>query len=218
MATPDDTDRAEAVMRTAMLALEMYDAGLADHSRRRAIMAVALAERASAATSGAYAEWRCGPIGLDVIRCAATLADVGTIGVRPALLERASPLTQAERRQIEAHATHSYELLRTIRWEGEYARVPEIVRAHHEKMDGSGYPRGLRGPDIPVESRIIAIADIFDALVGGDRPWRKAVAIEMAHDILAEDARLGRLDRDLHELFVAAAPWRLLPTPPARRT
>lgn len=215
MSTSDDSGRADAVMRTAMLALEMYDAALAGHSRRRAILAVALAERASAATTGPYAGWHCSPLGLDVLRCAATLADVGTIGVRSALLERASPLTQEERRQIEAHATHSYELLRTIPWGGEYARVPDIVRAHHEKMDGSGYPRGLRGPDIPVESRIVAIADIFDALVECDRPWRKAIPIAMAQDILAEDARLGRLDGDLLELFVAAAPWRLLATPPA---
>jgi HD-GYP domain-containing protein (c-di-GMP phosphodiesterase class II) len=198
----------DALMRTAMLALEMYDPALAGHSRRRGALAVALAERANAATTGPYLDWRCSPPELDAIRCAGLLADVGYIGVRRALLERASPLTAEERRQIEAHASHSYELLRTVPWEGTHAGVPEIVRAHHERMDGSGYPRGLRGSDVPVESRMIAIADAFDALTAVDRPWKKAVPVEMALDILAEEARLGKLDRDLLTLFVDAAVWR----------
>jgi HD-GYP domain-containing protein (c-di-GMP phosphodiesterase class II) len=198
----------DALMRTAMLALEMYDPELAGHSRRRAVLATALAESASAATAGPFLDWRCGPVELDVIRCAAMLADVGYIGVRRALVERASPLSAEERRQIEAHASHSYELLRSVEWEAPYARVPEIVWAHHERMNGSGYPRGLRGPEVPVESRMIAIADAFDALVARDRPWKKAVPAEMALDILAEDARLGKLDPDLLTLFVDTAVWR----------
>ena len=216
MPTPEAPGLPQALMGTALLALEMYDPALASHSRRRAELAVALAASASAATSGPYGEWRCGPNGLEVIRCAAALADVGTIGVRRSLLERASPLSRPERLQIEAHVEHSYELLRTVPWEGEFERVPDIVRAHHEKLDGSGYPRGLRGPDVPVESRIVAIADIFDALVARDHPWRRSVSPTMALDIVSEEARAGKLDRDLLELFVAAAPWRDLPAPPAK--
>jgi HD-GYP domain-containing protein (c-di-GMP phosphodiesterase class II) len=204
----------EALMRTTMLALEMYDPLLAGHSQRRALLAAALAEAASAATTGPYREWHCSPTDLDVLRCAAVLADVGYIGVRRALLERASPLLAEERRQIEAHASHSHALLRTVPWEGAYARVPEIVWAHHERMDGSGYPRGLRGPDIPVESRMIAIADTFDALVAIDRPWKKAVPAEIALHVLAEDAKGGKVDRDLLALFVDGAVWRRLPPPP----
>ena len=81
---------------------------------------------------------------------------------------------------------------------------PEITWAHHEKLDGSGYPRGLLAPAIPLQSRMMAIADIYDALVAWDRPYKRAVSVERALAILEDEARSGKLDRDLLALFVSA--------------
>jgi response regulator RpfG family c-di-GMP phosphodiesterase len=78
-------------------------------------------------------------------------------------------LTPQERKEIEAHVTHSYNFLRMIPWTRELARVPDLAHGHHEKLDGSGYPLGLAGDDIPLGVRIMTIADIVDALAAHDR-------------------------------------------------
>ena len=87
--------------------------------------------------------------------------------------------------------SHTYEFLQKIPWTGELRRIPEIAWAHHEKLDGSGYPRGLTAPAIPVQSRMMTIADIYDALVAWDRPYKKSVAEERARDILQQEAAGG---------------------------
>jgi HD-GYP domain-containing protein (c-di-GMP phosphodiesterase class II) len=89
-------------------------------------------------------------------------------------------------------------------WRGVYARIPEIAYAHHERMNGSGYPRRLRAAEIPIESRMIAIADCFDALVTRLPVVRKRPDPQQAIDILHDDAKNGRLDQDLVSLFVAS--------------
>jgi HD-GYP domain-containing protein (c-di-GMP phosphodiesterase class II) len=121
-----------------------------------------------------------------------------------ALSIRKGSLTEKERREIESHVTHTYRFLSEIPWTGEYRRVPEIAYAHHEKLDGSGYPRKLRGGEIPLQSRMMTIADIFDALVAWDRPYKKSVPVEKALDILRDEARAGKLDPEILDLFVAA--------------
>ena len=99
-------------------------------------------------------------------------------------------LTDAERREIQQHVMHTFQFLAQIPWTRELRRVPEIAHSHHEKLDGSGYPFGVRGEQIPVQSRMMAIADIYDALTATDRPYKKAVRVEEALDILrAEQAR-----------------------------
>ena len=70
--------------------------------------------------------------------------------------------------------------------------MPEIAYAHHEKLDGTGYPRKLKGDEIPRQSRMMTISDIYDALVAWDRPYKKAVSEERAHDILCDEARRGQ--------------------------
>jgi len=82
--------------------------------------------------------------------------------------------------------------------------VPEIAYAHHEKLDGSGYPRRLVGEQIPIQSRMMTIADIFDALVAWDRPYKKSVPVGRALDILQDEVKAGRLDRDLLAVFIEA--------------
>ncbi|HET7745766.1 MAG TPA: HD domain-containing phosphohydrolase, partial [Vicinamibacteria bacterium] len=121
-----------------------------------------------------------------------------------ALSIRRGSLSEKERREIESHVTHTYRFLSEIPWTGEFRRVPEIAYAHHEKMDGSGYPRRLAASEIPIQSRMMTISDIFDALVAWDRPYKKAVPVEKALDILHQEAGSGKLDRPVLDIFVEA--------------
>jgi HD-GYP domain-containing protein (c-di-GMP phosphodiesterase class II) len=117
---------------------------------------------------------------------------------------RRGSLSDEERRRIESHVSHTYEFLQKIPWTGELRRIPEIAWAHHEKLDGSGYPRRLTAPDIPVQSRMMTIADIYDALVAWDRPYKKSVSEERAREILQQEAKEGKLDPDLLSVFLEA--------------
>ena len=121
-----------------------------------------------------------------------------------ALSIRQGSLSEKERREIESHVTHTFRFLSEIPWTGEYRRVPEIAYAHHEKLDGTGYPRRLQAAEIPIQSRMMTISDIFDALVAWDRPYKKSVPVERALDILRDEAARGKLDGDLLDLFVEA--------------
>jgi HD-GYP domain-containing protein (c-di-GMP phosphodiesterase class II) len=113
-------------------------------------------------------------------------------------------LTDDERREIQQHVAHTDEFLTQIPWTRELRRIPEIAGAHHEKLDGSGYPAGIRGADIPVQSRMMTIADIYDALTATDRPYKKAIGVEEALDTLRHEQRSGALDGDLLDLFIDA--------------
>jgi len=121
-----------------------------------------------------------------------------------ALSIRRGSLSENERREIESHVTHTFKFLSQIPWTNEYRGIPEIAYAHHEKLDGTGYPRQLPGQQIPVQSRMMTIADIYDALVAWDRPYKKAVPTEVALDILRDEAKSGKLDTSLLDLFVEA--------------
>jgi HD-GYP domain-containing protein (c-di-GMP phosphodiesterase class II) len=121
-----------------------------------------------------------------------------------ALSIRRGSLSEKERREIESHVTHTYRFLSEIPWTGEYRRVPEIAYAHHEKLDGTGYPRRLAAADIPIQSKMMTIADIFDALVAWDRPYKKSVPVEKALHILGEEASGGKLDGALLQVFIDA--------------
>jgi HD-GYP domain-containing protein (c-di-GMP phosphodiesterase class II) len=121
-----------------------------------------------------------------------------------ALSIRKGSLSEKERREIESHVTHTFKFLSQIPWTGELCRVPEIAYAHHEKMDGTGYPRRLAAAEIPLQSRMMAISDIFDALVAWDRPYKKAVPVEKALDILRQEVRAGKLDAPVLDVFVEA--------------
>jgi len=116
-------------------------------------------------------------------------------------------LTPEEYRQIQSHVVHTYQFLRQIPWTKELRRVPEIARSHHEKLNGSGYPDGWRAPDIPVQTRMMTIADIFDALTSRDRPYKPAVPVERALDILTRERQVGAVDGALLQIFIAVRPW-----------
>ena len=122
---------------------------------------------------------------------------------------RRGSLTEEERLEINSHVVHSYNFLCQIPWGRTLRDVPHIAGAHHEKLDGTGYPHGLRGDAIPVPARMMAIADIYDALTAKDRPYKKAMPVEKALDILASDVKRGQLDSGLFEVFVSARVWAL---------
>lgn len=116
-------------------------------------------------------------------------------------------LTPEEYRQIQSHVVHTYQFLKQIPWTKELRRVPEIARSHHEKLNGAGYPDGWRAPDIPVQTRMMTISDIFDALTSRDRPYKAAVPVERALDILGQERQAGAVDGALLQLFIAVRPW-----------
>ncbi|MGN6105248.1 MAG: HD domain-containing phosphohydrolase, partial [Kofleriaceae bacterium] len=124
-----------------------------------------------------------------------------------ALQIRRGSLTDEERQEINSHVTHSFNFLCQIPWSRALRDVPEIAGAHHEKLDGSGYPRQLRGEQIPIPARMMAISDIYDALTAKDRPYKKAMPPDRALEILAADVKRGQLDADLFEVFVGARVW-----------
>ncbi len=117
---------------------------------------------------------------------------------------RRGSLSDAERLEIESHVTHTYEFLQKIPWTPDLAMVPAIAYAHHERLDGRGYPRRLTAPEIPLQSKAMAISDIFDALTAQDRPYKSAVPLERSLDILRQDAADGHVDADLLDLFIGA--------------
>lgn len=111
-------------------------------------------------------------------------------------------LNPAERREIEEHVTRTYLFLREIPWTEGLKSVADIAHSHHEKLDGTGYPRGVEGSDIPVQSRIMTICDIFDALVASDRPYKRAVPFDRALKILESEVKDGKLDPKLFKVFL----------------
>lgn len=116
-------------------------------------------------------------------------------------------LTADERRQIEAHVADSYSFLILIPWTRDLAGVPAIAHGHHEKLDGSGYPMGLRGGQISLQTRILTICDIFDALTARDRPYKQAVPVEHALDLMDAECLSGHLDPALFKVFVDSRGW-----------
>ena len=118
-------------------------------------------------------------------------------------------LSAKERAQIESHVSHTYTFLSLIPWTADLSSLPEIAYAHHEKLDGSGYPRRLQGAEIPVQSKIMTIADIYDALTASDRPYKQALPPAQALDILREEAKKNKIDRNLLRVFIEAEAYRL---------
>lgn len=112
------------------------------------------------------------------------LHDIGKIGVRPGILEKTGPLTLQERREMEEHSRIGERILANVE---AYAEIAQIVRHHHERVDGEGYPDGLKDMEIPIISRIICVADAYNAMTS-DRPYRDAMPINVARERLGQAA------------------------------
>ncbi|MBD2540398.1 HD family phosphohydrolase [Coleofasciculus sp. FACHB-SPT36] len=110
-------------------------------------------------------------------------------------------LTTEERLIIQAHVTHTFEFLNRIPWTKHLKDVPAIAAGHHEKLDGSGYPQGLKQEAIPIQSQILTIADIYDALTASDRPYKRRLPVETALKILKAEAAQNKINSDLVTLF-----------------
>jgi putative two-component system response regulator len=168
------SSRQEIVERLAQ-AIELQDPEAGKHANRIARISSYLASQ----------------LGLDdeqilLLRAAAPMHDVGKIAVADAILLKPGALTPAERGEMETHTEVGHQILTNS--ESELLRMAaRIALTHHEWFDGSGYPRGLEGEEIPIEGRIVAVADVFDALLS-DRPYRKAMPADEAVEIL----RAGR--------------------------
>jgi HD-GYP domain-containing protein (c-di-GMP phosphodiesterase class II) len=118
-------------------------------------------------------------------------------------------LDENERREIESHVVHTFNFLAQIPWTKELRQIPMIARAHHEKLDGTGYPFKLSAPEIPVQSRMMSISDIYDALSASDRPYKRALPPEKSLDIIASEVKRNLLDEDLFKIFLSREIWKL---------
>jgi HD-GYP domain-containing protein (c-di-GMP phosphodiesterase class II) len=129
---------------------------------------------------------------------------------------RKGSLDDAERRQIESHVVHTFNFLNQIPWTTEIRNIPDIARGHHEKLNGQGYPYKLSAQEIPLQTRMMTISDIFDALAAADRPYKKSVTTDRALQVLDLAVRDGELDPRLFQLFVDAKVydrWKVEPYP-----
>jgi putative two-component system response regulator len=194
----DDLDSAEAILRSLALTIEARDAYTQEHCDRLASYSVELgrhlglpAEDLAALQRGGY------------------LHDIGKIGIPDALLLKPTKLTPAEFELMKQHTVIGDRLCGELR---SLKLVRQIVRHHHERFDGSGYPDGLRGDEIPLLAQIVGIADLYDAMTT-DRPYRRALTQEEAFDALTDEAVRGLRRPDLVELFIAIRIGR--PTRPA---
>lgn len=151
-----------------------------------------------------YALGICNELGIpkdycEVIRVAALLHDYGKIGIEDAILKKKGKLNPDERLEIETHAEKTKKILEQIHFEGIYKEVPHIAGSHHERIDGSGYPNGLKGEEIPIGARIIGVADFFEAITA-KRHYRDPMPLDEAFQLL-EDESLVRFDRRVVEAF-----------------
>ncbi|MDM8517377.1 HD domain-containing phosphohydrolase, partial [Desulfobacterales bacterium HSG16] len=117
---------------------------------------------------------------------------------------RKGNLSSRERDTIKEHANMTFKILEQLPFHQKLARVPEYAAGHHEHPDGSGYPRGLAGDNLPLQSRIMAIADIFEALTAKDRPYKKKMSLSRAMNILDKMKNDGHIDPDIYDLFKQA--------------
>lgn len=146
-----------------------------------------------------------GPQEIADLKAAALLHDIGKVGIPDSILNKPGRLTQEEFAQIEEHVLIAIDVLQGIPL-GD--RVITAIRAHHERCDGSGYPDGLRGNQIPLLARILAVADVFDAMTS-DRPYRKAMPVSQAIDELVREQET-RFDPDVVRAlikYIEATEW-----------
>jgi putative two-component system response regulator len=182
----DDLDTAESVLLSLALTIEARDATTDGHCQRLARYAVDLGREAGLAEDE-----------LAALAKGGFLHDIGKVGIPDAILLKPAPLTPAEFAMMKRHTEIGDRLcgqLRSLR------RVRPIVRHHHELLDGSGYPDGLRGGAVPLLAQIMGVVDVFDALISS-RPYKAPIAVERAFDQLTAEAAGGRRDRDLVRAF-----------------
>jgi len=184
----DELEQAENVLVSLATALDAKDTYTSGHAERVA----------------AYAEALGSDVGLGRserrnLRRAGLLHDIGKIGVRLDYLQKPGPLTLAEYQEVKKHPLMGFEICKSLR-----AFVPllPLIRGHHERIDGRGYPDGLRGDAIPLPMRCLSVADVYDALTS-DRSYRKAMSVEDALRVMREEASVGMWDVQIVDTLAA---------------
>ncbi|MFH1024033.1 MAG: HD domain-containing phosphohydrolase [Planctomycetota bacterium] len=163
----------QSLIRSLAAAVDARDPVTAGHSDRVGKYATLVAEEMGLAAG----ERR-------VLDIAASLHDVGKIGVRDAVLLKAGQFTPEERQEVQGHVARTRDILNQVYFPRDLRGVVDVAGAHHERMDGSGYPLKIAGDRMPVPARILAVVDVFDALTAYDRPYKKAWTSEKAFGIL----------------------------------
>jgi putative two-component system response regulator len=177
----------ETVLRLA-IAAEWRDPDTGSHLQRMSDHSARLAELAGLPAD--HIEW---------LRIASQMHDVGKIGLPDSVLLKPGPLTVEERLVMQQHPEIGYKMLSGS--DSPLIQLASVISlTHHERFDGTGYPRGLAGQDIPIEGRIVAIADVYDAL-RSERPYKRAFSLEDSLAILI-DSKGTHLDPELVHLFV----------------
>ena len=183
----DDVERSETIIFTLAEMIEAKDVYTRGHSERVAKYAVLLAKH----------------IGLnqkdqEMIRRGALLHDVGKIGIRESILNKSDKLSQEELAHIRSHPARGCEICKALK---SLAPVLPIIRHHHERMDGQGYPDGVEGEDLSIGPRIVSIADAYDAMTS-NRPYRRGIRPLEALKIFERERFSGQWDPDLVDEFI----------------
>jgi putative two-component system response regulator len=187
----DDLDSAEAVIMSLARTVEARDASTEGHCQRLAVLAVALGTRLGL-----------GPSDLAALERGGVLHDIGKVAIPDAILLKPSRLTPAEFEQMKQHTVIGDRLCSELRF---LRRVRPIVRHHHERLDGSGYPDGLEGSDVPLLAQIMSVVDVYDALTTS-RPYKDALTPSAAFEELMAEARRGWRNADLVAELIALNP------------
>src|ERR1700680_126381 len=199
----DELDNAESVLSSLALSIEAKDPYTEGHCDRLSKYSVSLAEKFGL------------PEDLRVaLRRGGLVHDIGKLTVPEHILLKPGPLTPEERKIMEQHTIAGERICAPLK---SFRHVLPIIRHHHEKWDGSGYPDGLKGEQIPLTARILQITDIYDALTT-DRPYRKALSPEKAFAIMREEAKRGWWDGSvLNEFEIVVNTAQLQPAGSGRR-
>jgi putative two-component system response regulator len=170
----DDLDRAESVLFALAASIEARDSGTAGHCERLSAYSVHLGEHLGLPQDQ-----------INALRRGGYVHDIGKVAVPDSILLKPGPLTPEERLVLQQHPVTGERICAPLR---SFSLVLPIIRHHHEKWDGSGYPDGLRGEEIPLTARVLQIIDIYDSLIT-NRPYRAALPPEAALRIMEEEVR-----------------------------
>lgn len=184
----DELDNAETVLFSLALSIEAKDPYTEGHCDRLSKYSVALGEKLGLSQDLSVA-----------LRRGGLVHDIGKLAVPESILLKPGPLTPEERKIMEKHTIDGERICAPLR---SFRHVLPIIRHHHEKWDGSGYPDGLKGAQIPLTARILQVTDIYDALTT-DRPYRKALPSEKAFAIMREEVKRGWWDVSILDEFEA---------------
>jgi len=172
-------------------AVDKRDPVTAGHSERVTFYSVKIAE-----AMGIDAD------GIAALECAATLHDIGKIGIMDKILGKPARFTDEEFEVMKQHASITHDILKKFYFTGTNKDIPRIAGDHHERIDGSGYPQGLLIQDLSLPARILAVADVYDAVTAFDRPYRSAMPTPKALELLQQSAGKD-MDQDVIETFIS---------------